>query len=173
MSERKRARPAPLPPALEELAVTAAATIAAAAFLAPKGVSCTLPRLAAVARSLCGREICAATLRRLCGLDVQYALRYATSGAAADPELELVLREPLRVAAGAGAVKARVKRLRALLAAHAAALGDAEVPQVPLPSPGSPRSGPGQPLGASASALSGLPSPPPKPLRRQGNNNCA
>lgn len=177
--------PAPesLPPSRAELAALYASTLTAAAFLAPKGVSCTIGRLAPTVRGLCGLELTGTHLRQMCGLDASLALRFAivTSG---DVELELVVRESLRMIATPGAVRSRHKRFVKALASTAG-----EVPQVavpPLPAgitqqrqaiaEGAPdRSERTSIATASMSSpsrarsltdVSGLPSPPPRPLRR-------
>ena len=62
--------PAPesLPLMRAELAALYASTLTAAAFLAPKGVSCTIGRLAPTVRGLCGLELTGTHLRQRCGL---------------------------------------------------------------------------------------------------------
>ena len=185
-----------------ELACLYAPTLTAAAFLAPKGVPCTLCRLAPIVLGLCDLELNETQLRRMCGLDASLALRFAV-GADGEVELELIMRESLRTVATPGAVRSRHKRFLKLLAEAAS-----EIPMVPLPplpagivqsggasctafgglgvsssiaasarevhsgqSGSDNASSFGSPSRASASGTaphdtSGLPSPPPRPLRR-------
>ena len=55
-SSKKKAEPPPLPEAHAALASLYAATLSAASFLAPKGLSCTLDKLAPTVRALSGGE---------------------------------------------------------------------------------------------------------------------
>lgn len=191
-----RRRPAPrtapavqasLPGPLEEVAQLHLATLTAAAFLAPKGVACTLGCLSDTVRSMAKLELTAEALRKIVAIDSSLALRHAI--VTSDPttqQLELVLRDSLRVVASPGAVRARHKFFRSLLAERVASSSDTPLtlPLVPLPNdaPGlvicpssmpvggraqeRPRS-PQQPR--CATDLSGLPSPPPRPLRQMAD----
>ena len=168
-----------LPPAHASLAAVHVATLTAAAFLAPKGVPCTLSHLAASVKALAGLELTPTALRHMVGVDAQLALRHAVS-ASGEVELELVLRESLRMLVTPGAVRSRHKRFRSLLVA----LTSSELPLAPLPPQpagtcavaaaassvgGSPERR-GVPTGASEATSPSLdtvgqPSPPPRPLR--------
>jgi len=186
----------PLPKEYEQLAKAHLATLTAAAFLAPKGVPCTLDRLALTVRSLAGIELTGDDLRRMVCVDDRLALRFAAIASPADgqpqQQLELVLRESLKLTARAPAVNARHKRFRALLADRtqqpseggaapplALAALPANAPGV-APPPPPPQSPPrhsqtctsvaettaSPAAGGSPASVSGLPSPPPNPLRR-------
>ena len=184
----KTAHDPPLLPQHEALLALYASTLTAASFLGPKGVLCLLSRLAPTVRALARLELTAEHLRQMCALDASLALRHAV-GANGEADLELILRESLRTVATPGAVRSRCKRFRGLLAARA----DAELPLAPLPPApaGMGRLAPSSPVsrraaGGSTAAggthaasgtaemlapspeTSGLPSPPPRPLRRAG-----
>ena len=179
-----------LPKEYEELAKAHVATLTAAAFMAPKGVACTLDRLALTVRSLTGRELSACDLRKLVALDDRLALRHAAIPPPGDgQQLELVMRESLKLTVKASAVNSRHKRFRALLAERARTSEGAAPPPLPLaplpadaPGLAPPRSPARAPVGSlgaapastspagagarSPASVSGLPSPPPNPLRR-------
>ena len=124
-------REAPSEPAAHApLASLYAATLAACSFLAPKGVLCTLDKLAPTVAALSGGELTAESLRQMVAIEPHLGLRYAVS-AGGGAVLELVLRESLRTVATPGAVRSRHKRFCALLSAH----GEAPLPLAPLPDP--------------------------------------
>ena len=186
---------AALPALHEQLASLYAATLTAASFLAPKGVACTLERLLPVVQSLSRMELTADALRTMAAIDAQLALKYAVSPSGG-VVLELVLRESLRMVSTPGAVRSRCKRFRQLLRAHgdAESLPLAPLPPQPdgLPPAPPPSMSPSRPAAAAAacgdvrgsdgssssttvaagasaegaSETSGLPSPPPRQLRR-------
>ena len=149
-----------------------AATITAVAFLAPKGVVCTLHHLALTVRSLNGLELTARHLRQFVALDNRLGLRHAAVAPSLGQQLELVLREALKVTATPAAVRARHARFRKLLADRIPFKGEAPpLPIAPLPAdapaiapPSSPERSIGRP--STSSEVTGLPSPPPNLLRR-------
>lgn len=189
-----------LPPSYEELAALHVATLTAASFLAPKGVLCSLPVLQQSVAALTSHALGVEQLQKMVALDASLGLRYAwiapSPGAPPAEVLELVLREPLKIASSPGAVRSRSRRFRALLEAAASSEPPADLPLAPLPPPsqGSQSdAGDGggggyfgasggdeshhiddaadaaRPLAAATGAVSGLPSPPPKPLRQVGS----
>ncbi len=178
--------PADLSASHAELATLYASTLTAAAFLAPKGVSCTVGRLAPAVRGLCGLELTGTHLRQMCGLDPTLAIRFAVV-ASGGVEFELVVRESLRMIATPGAVRSRHKKFIKALAGVAGELPQVAVPPLPAgfaqqrePRPGgsparsaiatapigSPRRDTSVSRAGSLTDVSGLPSPPPHPLRR-------
>ncbi|KAL1530051.1 hypothetical protein AB1Y20_000973 [Prymnesium parvum] len=184
----REASPPELPLDYEQLAKVHLATLTAAAFMAPKGVPCTFDRLALAVQTLTSLILSELDLRKMVFLDDRLGLRYAVVGD--QQQLELVLREPLRLNAKASAVSSRHKRFRALLAARSkeAADGLAPPPLQPmaLPAPATGFAPPHSPpqrskpstgdaaSSASPECLAGLPSPPPKPLRHGlGRELCA
>ena len=190
-----------LPPSYEELAALHVATLTAVAFLAPKGVLCSLPVLQQSVAGLTTHALGVEHLQMMVALDASLGLRHAwiapAPGAPPEEVLELVLREPLKVACSPGAVRSRARRFRALLEAAAASDPPVELPLAPLPphapaahgvGAGEAEGGGGGGGGFSCAAeqadhheeaadatrpsptavgeVTGLPSPPPKPLRR-------
>ena len=161
----------PLPDAHTQLLATYSATLTAACFLAPKGVPCTLGRLAPTVHGMSRLTLTAEHLQMMAGIDSNLALRYAV-GADGESELELVVRESMRTMMTHGAVRSRIKRFRSLLDKHAAATATA-LPLAPLPPPpaglqpraSSPVQEHGGRSGSSSGDAVGLPSPPPRPLR--------
>eukprot|EP00964_Phaeocystis_antarctica_P026653 scaffold15017_cov64-Phaeocystis_antarctica.AAC.2 len=184
-----------LPPSYEELAALHVATLTAVAFLAPKGVLCSLPVLQQSVAGLTTHALGVEQLQMMVALDASLGLRHAwiapAPGAPPEEVLELVLREPLKVACSPGAVRSRARRFRALLEAAAASDPPVELPLAPLPPPapaahGVAEDGGGggfscaaeqadhheeaadatRPSPTAVGEVTGLPSPPPKPLRR-------
>ena len=107
-AKRPAAAVAELPAALERLSRLYASTLTAAAFLAPKGVCCTLSTLRSMAPS---DPPSSADMRSIVALDSSLALRYHV-GPGDALELELVLREALKVLSTPSAVRSRHKRFR-------------------------------------------------------------
>ena len=182
MPRKKTIAKSELPEEYEELARVHLSTLTAAAFLAPKGVPCTLDRLVLTVRSLSAIELTAIDLRKMAALDDRLALRHAVTPQG-DQQLELVLRESLKLNAKASAVASRHSRFRKLLSEHAwqpSEIGASPpLALAPLPAnaqgvapPSSPPRRPPIDTASTATAsgspasVSGLPSPPPNPLRR-------
>ena len=204
MSQHRAKRPktkaptAALPPSYEELAALHVATLTAVAFLAPKGVLCSLPVLQQSVAALTTHALGVEQLQMMVALDASLGLRHAwiapAPGAQPEEVLELVLREPLKVACSPGAVRSRARRFRTLLEAAAASDPPVELPLAPLPPPAPAAHGVGageaedggggfscaaeqahhheeaadatRPSPTAIGEVTGLPSPPPKPLRR-------
>ena len=158
---------ASLPQTHSSLATLYASALTAASFLAPKGVRCTVAELSATVRALSGLELTPLSLRQMAALDAGLGLRHVVDKSG-DITLELVLRESLRMVATPGAVRSRHKKFCALLCEHATL----ELPVAPLPPMPDglppPAASPSRRGGGSSSTaeMSGLPSPPPRPLRR-------
>ena len=194
---KTKAPAAVLPPIYEELAALHSATLTAVAFLAPKGVLCSLPVLRKSVAALTTHALGVEQLQMMVALDASLGLRHAwiapAPGAPPEEVLELVLREPLKVASSPGAVRSRTRRFRALLEAAAASDPPIELLLAPLPPPAPAAHGLGageaaggggfscaaeqahyqeeaadatRPSPTAIGEVTGLPSPPPKPLRR-------
>lgn len=165
-AKQRKVEAAPEPAAHIQIAALYAATLTAASFIAPKGMCCTLSQMAATVKALSGIELTAVALRQMVALDAGLGLRHVVASSG-DVELELVLRESLRMVATPGVVRTRHRKFCALLRDHATL----ELPLAPLPpmpdgmpppsaSPSSRRSS------GPVADMSGLPSPPPRQLRR-------
>ena len=165
-AKQRKVEAAPEPAAHIQIAALYAATLTAASFIAPKGMCCTLSQMAATVKALSGIELTAVALRQMVALDAGLGLRHVVASSG-DVELELVLRESLRMVATPGVVRTRHRKFCALLRDHATL----ELPLAPLPpmpdgmpppsaSPSSRRSS------GPVADMSGQPSPPPRQLRR-------
>ena len=167
-SKASRKKPAAAPALSAEhetLAQLYAATLTVAGFLAPKGVPCTLDRLVGPVRAL-GQTLTHAALKQIVSIDDRLVLR-SFVGPTGESQPLLVMREQLKLVATPAAVRARDRRFRELLQAHAAAEPAAAAPPAAAATTDA---SPSHAAAAAAAATSadelGLPSPPPKPLRR-------
>ena len=147
----------------ESLAQLCAATLTVAGFLAPKGVPCTLDRLVGPVRAL-GQTLTHTALKQIVSIDDRLVLRSFVGPGETQPLL--VMREQLKLVATPAAVRARDRRFRELLQAHAAAEPAAAAPPPPPPPPTRRRHAAAAAAAATSADELGLPSPPPKPLRR-------
>ena len=110
----------------ESLAQLYAATLTVAGFLAPKGVPCTLDRLVGPVRAM-GQTLTHAALKQIVSIDDRLVLR-SFVGPTGETQPLLVMREQLKLVATPAAVRARDRRFRELLLAHAAAAPAAAAP---------------------------------------------
>ena len=143
-----------------------AATLTVAGFLAPKGVPCTLDRLVGPVRAL-GQTLTHAALKQIVSIDDRLVLR-SFVGPTGESQPLLVMREQLKLVATPAAVRARDRRFRELLQAHAAAEPAAAAPPAAASTTDASPSHAAAAAAAAATSADelGLPSPPPKPLRR-------
>ena len=166
-SKASRKKPAAAPALSaehESLAQLYAATLTVAGFLAPKGVPCTLDRLVGPVRAL-GQTLTHAALKQIVSIDDRLVLR-SFVGPTGESQPLLVMREQLKLVATPAAVRARDRRFRELLQAHAAAAAAAAAPAAAASTTDASPSHAAAAAAATSADELGLPSPPPKPLRR-------